>query len=108
MKDVSAPVTDSGVEGGGCVFTQRIGTNGRVKFADRVVSHGCSANSGQVPASGVLEGRSKTNGQVETGVVLIECLRPNGHVKVASGVGGKSSRTNRYVIVAGGIVGKRI
>ena len=30
------------------------------------------------------------------------------HVKVASGIGGKSSRTNRYVILAGGIVGKRI
>ena len=51
---------------------------------------------------------SKTNSQVEVGVVLAECLRPNGHVKVASGVVLKRPGTNRHVIKAGSIVSKRI
>ena len=49
-------------------------------------------------AGGVLEGHSKTNGQVEVGVVLAECLRPNGHVEVASYVVRKRPGTNRHVI----------
>ena len=59
-------------------------------------------------AGGVHEAHSKTNGQVEVAVVLLERLRPNGHVKVASGVVGKRPRTNRHVIIAGSIVSKRI
>ena len=37
-----------------------------------------------------------------------ERLRPNGHVKVASGVAGKRPSTNRHVIKAGSIVSKRV
>ena len=48
--------------------------------------HRCSANSSEMLAGGVHEAHSKTNRQVEIGVVLAECLRPNGHVKLASGV----------------------
>ena len=59
-------------------------------------------------AGGVHEEHSETNGQVEVGVVVAERLRPNGHVKVASGVAGKRPRTNRHVILAGSIVSKRI
>ena len=59
-------------------------------------------------AGGVLEEHSKTNGQVEAGVVVAERLRPNGHVKVASGVVLKRPRTNRHVILAGSIGSKRI
>ena len=59
-------------------------------------------------AGGVHEGHSKTNGQVEVAVVLLERTRPNGHVKVASGVVGKRRRTNRHVILTGSIVSKRI
>ena len=59
-------------------------------------------------AGGVHEAHSKTNGQVEVGVVLAERLRPNGHVKVASDVVCKRPRTNRHVINAGSIVSKRI
>ena len=47
---------------------------------------------------------SKTNGQVEVGVVLAERLRPNGHVKAASGVVRKRPRTNRHIIRAVSIV----
>ena len=57
-----------------------------LKLGGRVVPHRCSANSGEMAAGGVHEAHSKTNGQVEVGVVLVERLRPNGHVKVASGV----------------------
>ena len=39
--------------------------------------------------------------------VVPERLRPNGHVKVASGVALKRPRTNRHVKSAGGIVSKR-
>jgi len=59
-------------------------------------------------AGGVHETHSKTNGQVEVGVVVSERLRPNGHVKVASGVAGKRPSTNRHVIKAGSIVSKRV
>ncbi len=59
-------------------------------------------------AGGVHEAHSETNGQVEVGVVVGERLRPNGHVKIASGVVGKRPRTNRHVISAGSIVTKRI
>ena len=55
-----------------------------------------------------MKSHSKTNRQVEVGVVLAERLRPNGHVKVASGVVLKRPRTNRHVIEAVSIVSKRI
>ena len=58
-------------------------------------------------AGGVQEAHSKTNGQVEVGVVLVERLRPNGHVKVASGVLFERPNTNCGVIKAGGSVAKR-
>ena len=48
-----------------------------------------SANSSEMVAGGIHKEHSKTNGQVEVGVVIGERLRPNGHVKVASGVAGK-------------------
>jgi hypothetical protein len=51
---------------------------------------------------------SKTNGQVEVGIVLAECLRPNGHVEVASSVALKRPGTHGHIILAGCIVGKRI
>ena len=59
-------------------------------------------------AGGVHEAHSKTNGQVEVGVVVFERLRSNGHVKVASGVVGKCRLTNRHVRIAGSIVSKGI
>ena len=47
----------------------------------------CSTISCDTVAGGIRhESHSKTNGQVEVGVVLVERLRPNCHVKVASGV----------------------
>src|SRR4029078_10828638 len=92
----------------GCVFPQRIGANSRVKLAGCVVPNRCSANSCQMPAGRVLKAHSKTNGQVEGTVVLIECLRPNGHVEIASSVAGKRPRTNGHVILTGSIGSKRI
>ena len=68
----------------------------------------CSANAGKMIAGGIQEEHSKTNGQVEVGVVVPERVRPNGHVKVAGGVVGKRRRTNRHVETAGSIVMKRI
>ena len=59
-------------------------------------------------AGGVHEEHPKTNGQVEVGVVVSERLRPNGHVKVASGVALKRPRTNRHIIIASSIVSERI
>ena len=61
-----------------------------------------------MPASGVHEEHPETNGQVEVGVVVPERLRPNGHVKVASGVAEERARTNRHVSRAGSVVSKRI
>ena len=68
----------------------------------------CSANAGKMIAGGIQEEHSKTNGQVEVGVVVPERVRPNGHVKAAGGVVGKRRRTNRHVETAGSIVMKRI
>ena len=48
-------VTDSDVSFAGCVFPERIGTDGRVKTGGGVVPHRCSANSGEMVAGGVLE-----------------------------------------------------
>ena len=79
-----------------------------LKLGGGVVPERCSANSGEMLAGGVHEEHPETNGQVEVGVVVAERLRPNGHVKVASGVAGKRRRTNRHVIDAGSIVSKRI
>ena len=92
----------------GGVLPERVGTNGRVVTSGGVVPERCSANSGQMAAGGVHEEHPETNGQVEVGVVLLERLRPNRHVKVASGVVGKRPRTNRHVVIAGSIVSKRI
>ena len=108
LKAVSAESPTATLNSRGCVVKERIGTNGRVKLTSCVVPHGCSANSCQMPAGGVHEAHSKTNGQVEIAVVLAERLRPNGHVKVASGVIGKRPRTNGHVILTGSIVSKRI
>ena len=108
LKAVSAPSPRATLNSRGCVVKERSGTNGRVKLASCVVPHGCSANSGQMPAGGVQEAHSKTNGQVEVGVVLVECLRPNCHVEVASCVAGKRPRTNGHVILTGSIGSKRI
>ena len=70
-----------------------------LKTGGGVVPERCSANSGEMVAGGVHEAHSKTNGQVEVGVVVGERLRPNGHVKVAGGVAGKRPSTNRHVIM---------
>src|SRR5437762_11033179 len=61
-----------------------------------------------MPAGGVQVGHSKTNGQVEVGVVVSERLRPNGHVKLASGVVGEREGANRHVTKAVSIATKRI
>ena len=90
------------------VARERPGTNGRVVTCGDVVPERCSANPGEMVAGGVHEKHSKTNGQVEVGVVIGKRLRPNGHVKVASGVAGKRPSTNRHVIKAGSIVSKRV
>src|SRR6266576_1627058 len=79
-----------------------------VVAAGSVLPERCSANSGEMVAGGVHKEHSEANGQVEAGVVVGERLRPNGHVKVTSGVAGKRSRTNRHVILAGSIVSKGI
>ena len=98
LKAVSAESPTATLLLRGCVVKERSSTNSRVKLTGCVVPHRCSANSGQMPAGGVQVGHSKTNGQVEVAVVLVKRLRPNGHVKVASGVIGKRSRTNGHVI----------
>src|SRR5205807_8550193 len=65
-------------------------------------------NSGEMFAGGIHEAHSKTNRQIEVGVVVSERVRPNGHVKVAADVVGKRARTNRHVETASGIVMKRL
>ena len=50
----------------------------------------------------------KPMAKLKLALLLLERLRPNGHVKVASGVVLKRPRTNRHVILARSIVSKRI
>ena len=58
-------------------------------------------------SGGIHEAHAEANGHVEVGVVLVERLRPNGHVKVASGVVFERPSTYRRVIKARGSVLKR-
>src|SRR5262249_16331207 len=108
IESCQCPITDSDVKAGGCVFPRPIATNSCVKVAECVIPHRRSANSGEMFAGGVLEGGSKTNGQVEAGSVLGERLRPNGHVKITVHVSAKCATTNRDVISAVSIARKRI
>ena len=58
-------------------------------------------------ACSIHETYSEANGQIEIGVVLVERLRPNGHVKLASSVVFERPSTNGGVIKAVGSVFKR-
>ena len=66
----------------GSVLPERVGTNGRVKIGGGVVPERCSANSGEMVAGGVHEEHSKTNGQVEVGVVVLSASVPMAMLKL--------------------------
>src|SRR5262249_54834612 len=106
--DSERVASDSRIVTTSCVFSERIRTDGRVKTTSGVVPHGCGSYSGEVVAGGIHEGNAKTNGQIKVGVVDVERLRPNSHVKIPCGIAFKRSRTNRDVIKTVRIVMKRI